>query len=444
MNWTLVLSRQTELGVQAWEAIHTIAQVVANKTFEECPPARHLTHSYEEAILYGYLAFALEDVEWARRAVQCLNGAIDRAHADYLGLFGGLTGLGWTVEHISHLLRQVPGALGESDTQSLPNHYEDQEEDLSADIDAAVLKRVPYYASSSSPYDLVGGLVGFGTYFLERLPRPSAIQGIRIVFDQLERLAERTDGKATWYSGTELLPDWQRERFPNGYYNLGVAHGIPGIIHFLGEVSATDIVDRERSSQLLDGAVNWLLAQERPVGSRSRFSSYVSPGKESIDCRMAWCYGDLGILSVLLQVARQTGRRDWRNAVDELLSHCLAWPPDQTGIVDAPLCHGAAGVAHIFNRIYQTEGDSRCLNAALLWYERTMAFRRTGTGIGGFSSLTRRDRSGPYTWEASPAFLDGSIGVALAFLAAVTPVEPAWDRLLLLSGKGRRQGTPNE
>jgi hypothetical protein len=38
-------------------------------------------------------------------------------------------------------------------------------------------------------------------------------------------------------------------------------------------------------------------------------------------------------------------------------------------------------------------------------------------------------------WQETPEFLDGAVGVALAFLAAVTPVEPNWDRMLLLSGR---------
>jgi hypothetical protein len=40
-------------------------------------------------------------------------------------------------------------------------------------------------------------------------------------------------------------------------------------------------------------------------------------------------------------------------------------------------------------------------------------------------------------WEPSRAFLDGAIGVALALLAALTPIEPQWDRLLQLSGCDR-------
>ena len=442
MTWTPILSSQSELGAQAWDAIQTIAHAVAKKDYLDPAPEMRPFRAYEDALLYGYLAVALDDLEWASRATEYLNQAIDQASqlTGYLGLFGGLTGLAWTIEHVSYLLQQVsvPAENLEGESASEPEESKAEEEDLNAEIDAAVLRSLPNM-NSSQPYDLISGLVGYGTYFLERLPRESATQGVKAVFAQLENLAERVNGMATWYSGPELLPDWQREQCPNGYYNLGVAHGIPGIIHFLGEVTATDIVDQARSHELLAGAVDWLLAQQRPRGSQSRFSSWVSPGKESKDSRMAWCYGDLGIVSVLLQVAHRTGRRDWHSFAEELLNHCLAWPPDQTGVADAPLCHGAAGVAHIFNRIYQTEGDRRCLDAALLWYQRTMAFRQTGTGVGGFSAMTRPDPSAPPIWEANPAFLDGAAGVALAFLAAVTSIEPSWDRLLLLSGRTFRR-----
>jgi hypothetical protein len=444
MTWIPILSRESTLGAQAWDSVQAIALAVAGKNYEVNPEKR-LFATYEEALLYGYLAVALDDLQWACRATECLNQAIDRAAQDagYFGLFGGLTGLGWTVEHVSHLLDKVtvPDC---SEIESLVDRKaEDQqseevpegeaEEDLNLEIDAAILKKLEK-TNFSGEYDLISGLVGFGTYFLERLPRPSARQGVTTIFDLIESLAKPMTVGVAWHSGPELLPDWQREQCPNGYFNLGVAHGIPGILHFLSEAWAAGIVDRGRAYKLLDGAVSWLITQQRPAGSLSQFSSWITPGEESTDSRMAWCYGDLGILSVLWQVSDRTGRRDWQAFAGELLNHCLAWPMDRSGIADAPLCHGAAGVAHIFNRIYQTGGDRRCLDAALAWYERTLAFRQPGSGVAGFSSLTRPDPLGAPVLEASPAFLDGAVGVALAFLAALTSVEPNWDRMLLISG----------
>lgn len=439
--WSPILSSSDKILLSAREAVDAIAGAVIAKDYESGTQDKLHHCAYEEALLYGYLAVTGNDLAWATRATERLNQAIDAAslRSSYLGLFGGLTGLGWTVEHLSQLLNQAsfpgedePGSHAPTDIGPEPEAA--VEEDLNAEIDTVVLRNLKHF-DSSCPYDLIGGLVGFGVYFLERLPKGTAIQGIQAVFDQLETLAQHNGAGTAWFSGPELLPEWQRKQSPNGYYNLGVAHGIPGIIHFLSEVSATAIVDRRRSHRLLEGAVNWLISQRRPSGSRSMFSSWIVPGEEPSDSRFAWCYGDLGILSVLLQVARRAGRDDWQKVANELLDNCLAWPPDEGGVDDAPLCHGAVGVAHIFNRLYHSENDPRCRETALVWLDRALAMRQPGTGVGGFSALTRPNLSGPIVWEASPALLAGAIGVALALLAAMTPVEPAWDRMLLLSPK---------
>lgn len=446
-QWSPILSPSNKIMISAQEAIDAIAHAVKARDYESSKRETLHHRTYEDALLYSYLAVAQNDFVWATQAAESLNQAIDEAaqQPGYLGLFGGLGGLGWTVEHVSRLLSQVSPPAGDDPNIDVEGDDEGGElaaieEDLNGEIDVAILRNLRDF-TSSNPYDLISGLVGFGVYFLERLPKETAIQGIQSVFGHLETLAERTDHGITWHSGPELLPDWQREQCPNGYYNLGVAHGIPGIIHFLSEVSGTTIVDQQRTYRLLEGAVNWLISQRRPLGSRSTFSSWIVPGEEPSDSRLAWCYGDIGILSVLLQVACRAGRDDWQKVADDLLDHCLARPPEEAGVGDAPLCHGAAGVAHIFNRIYQSKNDPRCLDAALLWLDRALAMRQPGAGVGGFSSLTRPDPSGPISWEASPAFLDGSIGVALTLLAAMTPIEPAWDRMLLLSGRASDDDT---
>lgn len=436
-NWNPILSGASTATALAWESINAIAESVSTKDYvretEELRTPGYLNRIYEEALLYAYLAVVHDDPEWANRATEYLNLAIEKGAqgVGYLGLYGGVAGLGWTVEHVSRLLQQI--TFEESDVSTLEANDNSADADLNEEVDALIIRKIPEM-TPSSPYDLISGLVGFGVYFLERLPRESAALGIRAVFHQLEKLARHEGGGITWFSGPELLPDWQRKQCPDGYYNLGVAHGIPGIIHFLSEASARDVIDADRVNILLTGSMDWLIAHARPKGSASRFSSWIVPGQDPTDSRMAWCYGDLGILAVLLQVSRRAERRDWQQFAHEVLDHCLNWPVEKAGIGDAPLCHGAAGVAHIFNRIYQQEGDSRCRDAALLWYERMLSMRQPGSGVGGYFSLTRPEPGGPIVWDPSPAFLDGANGVALALLAAVTSVDPSWDRLLLLSG----------
>jgi len=432
-DWNPILSPSDKATPLAVDAINEIARAITAKDYRARTNGAVREQNYDEALLYGYLAVAYDDLHWAGLATDCLNTAIERAsqRTEHPGLYGGLTGLGWTIEHLSHLLGSVPASVCDLEQLEL---QENEDEDLNAEIDLAVLRQLEH-SDSSACYDLISGLVGFGTYFLERCPKGVALQGINSVFEKLEGLAIQTNAGITWFSGPELLPEWQRQQCPQGYYNLGVAHGIPGVIHFLNEVSGTDLVEPARSNKLLQGAVNWLIAQQRPGESRSCFAPWIVPGGEISDSRLGWCYGDLGILAVLLQVSRRGARNEWSNFANNLLDRCLAWPPEETQVADACLCHGAIGVAHIFNRIYQSLGDPRCRTAALSWYYRALAMRRPDTGVGGFSALMRPDPKGPSVWEPSPAFLDGAGGIALGLLAAITKVPPQWDRLLLLSGR---------
>ena len=101
-----------------------------------------------------------------------------------------------------------------------------------------------------------------------------------------------------------------------------------------------------------------------------------------------------------------------------------------SGVRDACLCHGAAGVAHLFNRLYQATGEEPLAAAARVWFEHTLAYRQSGLGVGGFRSWSS-DLSGVSGWRNDPGFLEGAAGVGLALLAAVSPVDPEWDRLLL-------------
>jgi hypothetical protein len=82
--------------------------------------------------------------------------------------------------------------------------------------------------------------------------------------------------------------------------------------------------------------------------------------------------------------------------------------------------------------MYQATADARFANAARGWFERTLAMRRPGRGIGGFESWLAVDGD-PGSHAADPGLLTGSTGIALALLAATSTVEPAWDRILLVS-----------
>jgi hypothetical protein len=82
--------------------------------------------------------------------------------------------------------------------------------------------------------------------------------------------------------------------------------------------------------------------------------------------------------------------------------------------------------------MYQATGDAQLKEAATFWFERTLELRRPGEGVAGFAAFMPEE-DGKERWIADPGLLNGAAGIALALLAAITPVEPAWDQMLLVS-----------
>ena len=73
-------------------------------------------------------------------------------------------------------------------------------------------------------------------------------------------------------------------------------------------------------------------------------------------------------------------------------------------------------------------------------FAQVFALRQPGKAIAGFPAWEVGPQGDPI-WVESMDFLTGAPGVGLALLAAVSPVEPTWDRILLVSGPPGRSYT---
>ncbi|HEX7239078.1 MAG TPA: lanthionine synthetase C family protein, partial [Longimicrobiaceae bacterium] len=331
------------------------------------------------------------------------------------GLYSGFSGVAWAAE----LLQGSAGEAGDG-------------EDMNEEIDEALLTHVSL-SPWTTHYDLVSGPVGIAVYALERLPRRSGAAVLEQVVARLEETAVPMPDGVAWHTTWSLLPEHQRPAYPTGHYNLGVAHGVPGAIAVLAQAVAAGVAP-ERARVLLDGAVAWLLARELPPEAPSRFGYSDAPGLEPAPSRAAWCYGDPGIAAALLLAGRCADEEAWEREALRIARIAARRPVDAAGVVDAGVCHGAAGLALIYDRIFQATGDEELRDAALLWTRRTLEMREPGKGVAGYQSWGPT-REGPSAWLDDPGLLTGAAGVALTLLAAATPVEPAWDRFLLVSSR---------
>ena len=99
------------------------------------------------------------------------------------------------------------------------------------------------------------------------------------------------------------------------------------------------------------------------------------------------------------------------------------------------LCHGSAGRAHIFNRLYQATGESLFAETALYWFDETLSLRTPGEGTGGF--LVNEHGTDDALLNVH-GLLMGAAGLGLTLTAACHSIEPQWDRALLLSSGSTR------
>jgi hypothetical protein len=390
MPWTPLL--EGPLAAAAATAVYDIARATAAAPRAH-PAERTLFWAYATSLLdepFAHAAYrsAVDDAIAALQAGVALPGLYD----------GGLAGLGFALSHV----------------------IDDGVDDALDAIDQALASRLAV-DRWTEPYDLTHGLAGYGLYFLERLSASpgagGAASGLDRVVRHLERSATGTPDGVAWRTTPATMPAEYRAQHPDGYYDCGVAHGVPGIIACLAR--AGRVAQDPRASALATDAVRWVVAQRQPPSAPGRFPTMVTDAG-SDRARAAWCYGDPGIAAVLWPVSPELAH--------EIALDCATRDPASCGVRDTALCHGAAGLAHLYHRLFLASGDPALAAAARAWFARTLEMRDPGfgdRGVAGFAAWR-----GAAGWFPATGLLDGAIGIALALLAAITPAAPAWDRML--------------
>lgn len=373
------------------------------------------------ALFYAYLSRATGESSHSELAAQFADLAIEAAdrldaadgpHVRSLAV--GLPGIAWAMEHLRGRLWAADEVLNES-------------------TDEVVRELLARGAPALPRYELLYGVAGYGVYALERAAHDGDVALAAQVLSVLEARASKVSAGLTWLTPAALAMQRERGHYPEGVFDLGVAHGVAGVIGLLASLHRIGGV-RPRVERLLVGAISWLRSQRLADRSRGHYPFSVAPPPSSHvsePARAGWCWGDAGIALALLRAA--VVLKD--DALEEEAVALVGSPGDEIhGVDNAGLCHGAAGLALIFARMAQCAPDAVALTAsARRWAKTTLAMQRPGTGIAGYAEL-KGGSHGAEVWRPSAGLLGGAAGVGLALLALATEHEPCWDRCLLLSG----------
>jgi class I lanthipeptide synthase len=361
------------------------------------------------ALFFFYYAQYTMEERFVDAGIELLSESFDAINDgfSYHTLAGGLAGVGWTVEHL------VKKEFLEMDTN-----------ETLEDLDPYLHKTMIYDIQNKN-YDFLHGAVGNGTYFLERLANPKAKDFLSELVDELEKVAHTDDdGSYKWISVLN------REDGTEGY-NLSLSHGLSAIIAFLGKVLESGI-NKEKTEKLLNGAVQFMLKHRlTDHESKANFPSWVPLEGSLGGSRMAWCYGDLGMSIAFWHTAQSLGNKEWAKICHEiLLDSTKRKDIKQAGVLDAGLCHGAAGIMHIYARAYQYSGDETFKETAKYWADQTLKFANHEDGAAGYKAWHTEEYGG---WVPEKGLLEGVAGIGLGLISLISDIDPGWDRTLFIS-----------
>jgi len=361
------------------------------------------------ALLNRYLYAICPDPAVEASAERYVDRALAAVHRlPLLGLYGGVLGVAWLLAHMARL----DGELA----------------DLS-DIDDILLAQLK--APWSDFYDLVFGLTGVGFYALERMPHTAGKEILGMVIDRLAEMSRVADSKRVWHTSPEAVPPLRRRDHPKGYHDLGVAHGASGVVRLLAEAVNVG-VRSDFARSMLDEAVPFVLSHLKQAGNRWVLPAYAEDGARTAS-RLAWCYNELGAMTAVLAAGRACGREGWCDRAEGVMRSSFGLPVETSGCRDASLCHGSAGVAHIFQLVGRELGDGAFDREARRWINIVLAMRRSHEGVGEFLYFEVDAKTNTSGLVPNYSFLEGGPGVGLALLSAAWQVEPGWNRLLALS-----------
>ncbi|MGI4762069.1 MAG: lanthionine synthetase C family protein [Janthinobacterium lividum] len=273
--------------------------------------------------------------------------------------------------------------------------------------------------------DFLHGAIGDGFYLLSRLGTPATDQCLARLITYLTTTATRDEQGIRWYDEPSAF-----NAYTPGGVNLSLSHGLSSKLIFLAHCVSANVKTTECTTLLL-GAVQYLKNQACFESQANVYPTFTAAsGHPRLSNRLAWCYGDLGIVVALLMAGKALGQAKW---VEEAFALGLRAAGritlEQTGVVDAGFCHGTAGIAHIFNRLYLESQQDAFRLARNYWLDRTLEQACFSDGLAGYKTYQQAE------WVLDRSLLEGIMGINLVLQSSLEKeaTNLSWDALFLLN-----------
>ncbi|WMN58591.1 lanthionine synthetase C family protein [Pseudoalteromonas xiamenensis] len=404
----MALCAQSMVSDEQRETINSILTLLTQKI------SMHIQSNQEYGLLggvAGQLLFLYKMHQYQPDAVnedlfgQQFELLQDNMAGSQFGLASGLAGQAWLIE----LLNQA--------------EHEGYDATLLNDIDELLLRvmSVEYWEGE---IEAINGLAGYAPYIIRRAKTTNQ----DLLFERLVTYYEQLhtafpDGTLSWSQ-----PSYSAFRFEGSdrtqpEFNLGLAHGVPGIIAALLPALQSSTL-HARARALLEGACDWLVAERNPE-HRAECAYGCATGSHR--SRLGWCYGDLTIALTLARAGIALDRPNYVDHAREVALMAATRNAQSASIEDAGLCHGIFGLVTIFQLLNRIVPHPEFSKAHHYWLEYGLA-KYAELGEQAFYTY----QGIPPSYEEEFGFLMGYAGVGLALLSVLNE-DLDWTESLLMA-----------
>lgn len=279
-------------------------------------------------------------------------------------------------------------------------------------------------------YDVIAGIGGVGNYILSN-PQELLLPTLNEILSMLVSLTYNitVEGKEVpgWYVASELqLNENDSKSYPKGNFNLGLAHGIPGVLAILSKALHQGIIVRGQREAILK-IVTWI-KRWRQEGNGIYFWNTMISFEEEIEekkltptpySRQAWCYGSPGITRSLYLAGEALKDTELKQFAFESFKSVFSMSREHWRLPGPTMCHGIAGLLMI-THVMAADTQSQFLMDKTKKLEKMLFEFYQEEAPFGF-----RDKDpimdGEYADIDQAGLLEGASGVLLALLSLHSP-----------------------
>ncbi len=276
--------------------------------------------------------------------------------------------------------------------------------------------------SQSRLFDVICGISGIGRFALENISQPSFNTLVVNITKTLIKFCEPLTIKG------KKVPGWFQLDFLNknpyssdGYFNLGLAHGITGVLAFLA-ITLLKGIEVDGHREAIMRIALWLRSKSFLKNSSILWPDTVSWEEETqgitVHCthsRDGWCNGAPGIARALYLAGKALNDTTLTDFGLNAFRGIFTRDQKDWGIVSPNLCHGIAGLLITTTEMAR---DEKCddLNLKVKLLTNILLTHYQPNAPFGFKDKEFCPNNN-YAEVSKICFLEGSIGVLLSLLS---------------------------